>query len=132
MCLSCSVTLLWRMLQIILIQYNCVNNRIRLVLWYEGEFNRKWYVSVLGGTIWCLSEKTYSCYVFVCTFIPCVRTHSKCHVFPSGHMLIDYQTGFKWCDVNLQATTHTSAQTVFWGKIFRKNETDGSEFSCVE
>lgn len=40
-------------------------------------------------------EEKYSSAVFVCTFIPCVRTASKCHVFTSGHMLIDYQTGFK-------------------------------------
>lgn len=50
---------------------------------------------MLGWTIMFIREKTYSCYVFVCTFIPCVLTQSKCHVLTSSHMLIDYQTGFK-------------------------------------
>lgn len=49
--------------------------------------------------------------MFVCTFIPCVRTKSKCRVFTSNHMLIDYQTGFKWCGVNPWAAAHTQVHT---------------------
>lgn len=69
--------------------------------------------TLLGWTIRCIREETYSLYVFVGTFIPCVLAQSKCHVFTSSHMLIDYLTGFKWCRVNpAQPYPHTRTHTV--------------------
>lgn len=59
------------------------------------------------------------------TYMLCVCVHIYCiessFFPPSSHMLIDYQTGFKWCGVNPQSAshkhinthTHSCAHTVF-------------------
>lgn len=51
---------------------------------------------------------------------------SRCLVFTSSHMLIDYGTRFKRWGLNPQSNyTHSHTHMMFWGKIFRK-AADGS------
>lgn len=52
--------------------------------------------------------------------------------FSSSHMLIDYETGIKCCAVNPWAAANTlKCNLSLLRKDFQKNETDGSEFSCM-
>lgn len=135
----------WLILQIVLIQYNCVYNLASPLLQCEssssaekGMFLDYEYLWGQYNVVHVVREKRLSCYVIVCTFSPCMCTQSKCHVFTCSHMLIDYQTGLKWCGVNPHATTHKYIHRnthKCTHTVFRKdflNAADGSEFSCVE